>query len=129
MTKSSKSQSPAPDQRDVYAEAVAAQAKAVRMNARMLEKASALTFGMVDFMNRRLGEDIAATNALGQCNSIEAAFKTLGEFQKKALEDYAYVGASLQAQTVDLTDTLREDAAEADAPAARPRAKAKRRAA
>lgn len=107
--------------RDIYAEALAmpAQAAATTMmatathfQAKVMEQTAGFTFEIFDFINERLGQDIAASRALGQCASVEEAFKTLGEFQKKALEDYTCETARLSVQSTFTADALRDEVAE-----------------
>lgn len=114
MSKKTKTD-PAPE-RDIFAETLALQstlaASATQFQARVLEQTAGFTFDIFDFMNQRLNNDIAAARALGQCTTVEDAFERLGEFQKKALEDYTCETARLSARGTYSADVLREAVAE-----------------
>ena len=116
---SKKSKTPSPEttaDRDVFAEALTMQAQmaatATHFQTRLMEQTAGLTFEIFDFINERLGHDIATTQALGKCDSVEKAFETLGEFQKKALEDYTCETARLSAQGTFSADAIRDEVVE-----------------
>lgn len=119
-TKKPAAQSTNKKERDLFAETLSMQAKiaatAAHLQANLAEQSAGLTFEIFDFVSDRFGKNIAATQELGRCATVEQAFATLGEFQKKALEDYTCETARLSAQTTFSADAIREEI-EADAQA------------
>lgn len=87
-------------------------ATAVHFQARMVEQSAEFALECYDFMRGRVAQDIAVTRQLGGCDSVEDAFRVIGEAQKKALEDYRFESARLSMQQSLAVDALKEEVSE-----------------
>lgn len=101
---------------DMFTLAIEAQqrmaAMALHFNATVLSETAALNSEVMDFVQRRIGEDLDTASELGRCESFDQAMETLTRFQQKALEDYTDETARLSALNTHVSDALIAEVAE-----------------